>query len=92
MKTQPNKETAPKTGLAFGRENYILMLAGLAVITVGFIVMSMDSEPFGFGFLGLTLGPIIVLAGFVVEFFAILRKPKKDGGEYTKNADNYAKK
>ena len=92
MKTQPDKDTVPKTGLAFGRENYILMLAGLAVIVVGFVIMSMDNEPFGFGFLGLTLGPVVVLAGFVMEFFAILRKPKKNADEYAKNADNYAKK
>jgi hypothetical protein len=37
--------------------------------------MSADNEPFGFGALGLTAGPLIVLAGFVVQFFAILRKP-----------------
>jgi len=38
--------------------------------------MSLDTEPYGFGFLGLTLGPLVVLAGFVLEFFAILSKPE----------------
>ena len=33
--------------------------------------MSLDQEDYGFGFLGLTLGPIIVLSGFIIEFFAI---------------------
>lgn len=65
-----------KNKLAFGKQNYMLMLAGIVLITIGFIVMSMDKEPFGFGALGLTIGPLIVMAGFVVEFFAILRKPK----------------
>lgn len=37
--------------------------------------MSFDSEEFGFGVLGLTVGPIITVAGFVIEFWAILRKP-----------------
>jgi hypothetical protein len=37
--------------------------------------MSADDQTFGFGTLGLTIGPMIVLAGFIVEFFAILRKP-----------------
>jgi hypothetical protein len=64
-----NKEKLP-----FGKTNYTLMLAGIATILVGFFVMSLDKEEFGFGFLGLTLGPIIVLAGFVLEFFAILKK------------------
>ncbi len=38
--------------------------------------MSLDTEPYGFGFLGLTLGPLVVLAGFILEFFAILSKPE----------------
>lgn len=61
--------------LPFGRKNYQLMIIGLAVLVVGFTIMSLDSQPHGFGFLGLTLGPMIVLAGFIVELFAILRKP-----------------
>ncbi len=60
--------------LAFGRKNYILMLVGIATLIVGFVIMTLDKEPHGFGFLGLTLGPIIVMAGFIIEFFAILQK------------------
>lgn len=51
------------------------MVAGLIVLTVGFIVMTLDTEPHGFGFLGITLGPMVVLAGFIVEIFAILHRP-----------------
>ena len=67
-----------KNRLAFGKKNYILMLVGIALITVGFIIMTMDDEQYGLGFLGITLGPIIVMAGFVVEFFAILIKDKNE--------------
>ncbi len=63
--------------MPFGKKNYKLMLLGIAVLVVGFVIMSLDSEPFGFGFLGLTLGPIIVLAGFAIEIGAILYNPKK---------------
>jgi hypothetical protein len=63
--------------MAFGRQNYILMIAGIAVLIVGFVIMSMDKEPFGFGVLGLTVGPIVVMIGFIIEFFAILRNPGK---------------
>ncbi len=67
-----------KQKLAFSKVNYIIMLAGIAVLIIGFIVMSLDKETHGFGFLGLTLGPVIVILGFIIQFFAILYKPKKD--------------
>jgi len=40
--------------------------------------MSSDGEPYGFGFLGLTLGPLVVMLGFIIEFVAIFYKPKSD--------------
>lgn len=64
-----------KSHLPFSSVNYKLMLAGIAIILLGFVIMSFDSEEFGFGFLGLTAGPVIVIAGFILEFWAILRKP-----------------
>ena len=54
------------------------MLIGLLVLIIGFITMSLDSEPYGFGLMGLTIGPIIVMTGFVIQFFAILHNPKED--------------
>jgi hypothetical protein len=67
--------------LPFGKKNYQMMVAGLIIITIGFIVMMLDKEPHGFGFLGITLSPVIVLTGFVVEVFAILYSPKEDKKE-----------
>jgi hypothetical protein len=63
---------------AFDRENYRLMLIGIGIILLGFVVMSLDKEPHGFGFLGLTLGPIIVVLGFFFQFFAIFYKKKSE--------------
>lgn len=63
--------------LAFGKKNYQLMILGLVLLVVGFAIMAMDKEPYGFGFLGLTLSPIIVLTGFITEIFAILYTPKQ---------------
>lgn len=62
--------------LPFGKKNYILMLAGIGLLTLGFTLMSMDNQQYGFGFLGLTLGPMVVMLGFIVEIFAILSKPE----------------
>ena len=65
-----------KSNLPFKRHNYILMIVGRFTIAIGFIIMSIDQEDYGFGFLGLTLGPMIVLIGFIIEFFAIFSKSK----------------
>lgn len=67
---------SPAAALPFGRRNYTVMLMGIGVILLGFFIMSLDKEEFGFGFLGLTLGPVVVMSGFMLEFFAILSRPK----------------
>lgn len=52
------------------------LLLGIIIMFIGFFVMTLDKEPFGFGFLGLTLGPILVLLGVIIPIFALfsLRK------------------
>jgi hypothetical protein len=40
---------------------------------VGFFVMTMDKEEFGFGFLGLTLGPVLVLIGIIIPIFSLFK-------------------
>ncbi|WP_210490509.1 DUF3098 domain-containing protein [Rufibacter aurantiacus] len=67
-----------KTPFSFGRRNYQIMILGLVVMAIGFILMAMDTEPYGYGFLGLTLGPIVLVVGFIIQFFAILAKPRKN--------------
>ena len=69
--------------MPFGKQNYIIVLIGLALIVLGFILMigggSSDPDVFNekmFDFQHITLAPILVLAGFVVEIFAIFRKRK----------------
>jgi hypothetical protein len=64
-----------KNALPFSKSNYTFMIIGIVLILGGFVIMSMDSAEFGFGTLGLTVGPLVVMSGFVIEFFAILRKP-----------------
>lgn len=63
--------------LPFGKKNYQWMIIGVITLVAGFVIMSMDSTQHGFGFLGLTLGPIVVMAGFVMEIYAILHRPTK---------------
>ena len=62
--------------LPFGKKNYQLMITGFLVIVLGFIIMSLDKEQHGFGFMGITLSPVVVVAGFIIEIAAILHTPK----------------
>ena len=81
------KETVEKTEdqkvMPFGKQNYIIVLIGIALIALGFVLMigggSNDPDVFNekmFNFQRLTLAPILVLAGFVVEIVAIFWKGK----------------
>jgi hypothetical protein len=67
----------PQGQFVFGKQNYQLMLIGLAVIILGFVLMH-GKEGDIYDFRRITLAPIVVMAGFVIEIFAILRKPKSE--------------
>ena len=78
-----NNKKSEKSGFTLGKENYILMLIGIAFIITGFLLMigggSDDPKVFNpeiFSFRRITLAPIFVMTGFVIEIFAIMRKPK----------------
>ncbi len=62
--------------MPFNSKNYKLMIIGIVIIVTGFVIMSVDGEEYGYGFLGLTLGPLVVLFGFVFQFFVIFHKGK----------------
>ena len=72
-----------KKNMPFGRENYKWVLIGLAFLLVGFLLMigggSDDPDVFNegmFSFRRLTLSPILILIGFGIQFYAIMKKPK----------------
>jgi len=74
-----------KFEFALSKENYILMAVGFAIIILGFILMiggkSNDPNVFNeeiYGFQRITLAPIVVLAGFIFEIYAIMKKPKSE--------------
>jgi hypothetical protein len=68
----------------FGKENLLWMLAGAIVIVLGFILMaggaSKDPTVFNadevYSTTRITIAPILILAGLVIEILAIFRKPK----------------
>jgi hypothetical protein len=81
------KETNLKSdGFALGKENYKLLLIGFIIIIIGFVLMiggkADDPNVFNkdeiFSFRRITLAPVIVLAGFIFEIWAIMKKPREN--------------
>jgi hypothetical protein len=78
------EETTPDTGFAIAKENYIYLIIGFVVIIIGFLLMmggkSSDPTVFNakelFSFRRITLAPVVVVAGFAFEIWAIMKKPK----------------
>jgi hypothetical protein len=73
-----------KQEFLFEKVNYSILLIGIAVITVGFILMSGggsdDPKVFNdsiFNFQRIRLAPTTVLIGFGITIYSILRNPKK---------------
>jgi fumarate reductase subunit D len=73
-----------KLNFALGRENYKLLAIGFVIIVIGFLLMlggkSPDPKVFNekiFSFRRITLAPVVVLAGFIFEIWAIMKKPGK---------------
>ena len=70
--------------MPFGRDNYKWVLIGLAFLLVGFLLMigggSDNPDVFNegmFSFRRLTLSPILILIGFGIQFYAIMKRPKE---------------
>lgn len=69
----------------FSKENYMWMLGGVVLIAIGMFLLSggkSNNDPTVFDKAAvysttrITIAPILILAGLVVEIFAIFRKPK----------------
>ena len=83
---KPLKADAPQRELyfLFDKENYMWMIGGLALIFIGFLLMSggKSANPHEFhydeiySFRRITLAPIVILLGFAAEAYAIMKKPK----------------
>lgn len=76
-----------KRNFAFDRMNYILLAVGMAVVVIGFVLMSgagstdstYDSDIFSAR--RIKVAPVVCLVGFVSMIYAVIRKPKDNGEE-----------
>ncbi len=69
----------------FTKDNYIWMLIGIAVMALGFFLMAggknSDVKVFDdkevYSTTRITIAPLLIIAGLVIEIFAIMKKPKE---------------
>ena len=74
MKEGKNK----KSECAFTKKNYILLGIGVIFIIAGVFAMQggkMEDRSM-FDFQRITLAPMLIMAGFIINVFAILHSPK----------------
>lgn len=82
FKKMSSEKTIPSM---FSKENYMWMLIGLAVIALGMLLMAggKNTDPTIFdtskvySTTRITIAPLLILAGLVIEIFAIFRTPRK---------------
>ncbi len=86
IKSKPtsSSQSGSQTGadFAFDRSNYIFLIIGLVFIALGFVLMtgggSQDPNVFNesiFSFRRITVAPILILIGYGIELYAIMKKP-----------------
>jgi len=77
-----NQKETKKSLAIFGKSNYIWMLVGATLIIAGMLLMSggksADPNVFNenevYSFRRITLAPIVMIAGFLVEIYALFKK------------------
>ncbi len=81
---RPNVFTLGSRDMLFGRRNFIIMGAGLALVLLGLALMSGGAQPdpnvwkdeIPYSFIRVTLAPLCMVAGFVVAIWGIFARDK----------------
>ncbi len=83
-KVQNKKKEEKPVQFAFNSTNFKILIVGLVILMAGFLLMigggSDDPDVFSdaiFGFRRLTLAPILIITGYIIEIFAIMYRPKQ---------------
>ncbi len=83
-----------KRDFAFDKVNFILLAVGMAIVVIGFLLMtgpgSSDTvyEPDIFSARRIKVAPVVCLFGFVSMIYAVMRKPKNSGDKSQETVEN----
>ena len=83
------QKQATQQDFLFDKSNYILMLAGVVLVVIGFMLMSggKSEDPNKFNYdeiystTRITIAPLMILIGFAIEIYAIMKKPAAKNGD-----------
>ena len=83
-KSNPKSTGVQPQSALFTKDNFKWMLIGLVVMALGYFLMaggkSADPNVFNdseiYGFRRITLAPILIIAGLIIEIYAIMKKQK----------------
>jgi Protein of unknown function (DUF3098) len=73
-KTASKIESKPQQPMLFAKENYILIIASLVILVIGFMLMSGTTDIYNTT--KLTVAPIVVMLGFILGIVAIFYRKK----------------
>lgn len=72
--TGKSEMSSSRVNFVFKKQNYQLLIAAMAVVIIGFLLM-IGSEDI-YSFTKITIAPLVVVIGFAIGFIAILYNPK----------------
>jgi hypothetical protein len=82
--TKKDEKSSVPASFAFQKDNYMIILAGVAILAIGYLLMigggaeSPDKyNPEIFSARRVTIAPITLLIGFGVVLYGIMKKPKQ---------------
>ena len=84
---QPPNLGGARRDFAFDRVNFILLAVGMAIVVIGFLLMSGSGstaeqyDPDIFSPLRIKVAPAVCFIGFVSMIYAVMRKPKDQTAE-----------
>jgi hypothetical protein len=76
-----NRSTNNTKPMLFTPLNYKLMGLGILLVFIGFTAMRIENEVYGL--VSLYISPIIILSGYIIVIYSILKKDHKIDSEIT---------
>lgn len=75
-KSSKRSSNTSRSTLIFEQQNYLLLVLSVALIVAGFVAMYLDGQ--FLGFVSLTVSPIVIMSGYALLIYAILRRSDVD--------------